>query len=57
MPQTVANANEEVSPAGTRPDRHPAGLYILFGSEMWERYGFYTVAAVLTLYLQRGGFG
>ena len=24
---------------------------------MWERYGFYTAAAVMTLYLQRGGFG
>ena len=40
-----------------KPDRHPAGLYILFGSEMWERFGFYTAAAVMTLYLQRGGFG
>ena len=24
---------------------------------MWERFGFYTAAAVMTLYLQRGGFG
>ena len=38
-------------------ERHPLGLYILFGTEMWERFGFYTAAAILTLYLQRGGFG
>jgi POT family proton-dependent oligopeptide transporter len=37
--------------------RHPLGLYILFATEMWERFGFYTAAAVMTLYLQRGGFG
>jgi POT family proton-dependent oligopeptide transporter len=37
--------------------RHPAGLYILFATEMWERFGFYTAAAIMTLYLQRGGFG
>jgi POT family proton-dependent oligopeptide transporter len=38
-------------------ERHPLGLYILFATEMWERFGFYTLAAILTLYLQRGGFG
>ncbi len=38
-------------------ERHPKGLYILFATEMWERFGFYTCAAVMTLYLQRGGFG
>ena len=57
MSQTVANAKDDVPSAGTAQDRHPAGLYILFGSEMWERFGFYTAAAVMTLYLQRGGFG
>ncbi|MBV8488388.1 MAG: peptide MFS transporter, partial [Planctomycetaceae bacterium] len=40
-----------------RSARHPAGLYILFATEMWERFGFYTAAAIMTLYLQRGGFG
>ena len=36
---------------------HPRGLYILFATEMWERFGFYTAASIMTLYLQRGGFG
>jgi dipeptide/tripeptide permease len=57
MSQTVSNAKDAVPTAGMAQERHPAGLYILFGSEMWERFGFYTAAAVMTLYLQRGGFG
>ncbi|MGP0062440.1 MAG: peptide MFS transporter [Isosphaeraceae bacterium] len=57
MSQTVVTPNDAVPPASTGQDRHPAGLYILFGTEMWERFGFYTAAAVMTLYLQRGGFG
>src|SRR5438552_11285609 len=42
---------------GPSKERHPRELYILFATEMWERYGFYTAAAIMTLYLQRGGFG
>src|SRR5947209_11270561 len=57
MSQTVANAEDDIPSAATSKDSHPAGLYILFGSEMWERFGFYTCAAIMTLYLQRGGFG
>ncbi len=57
MSQTVVTPKDAVPSPGTGQDRHPAGLYILFGSEMWERFGFYTAAAAMTLYLQRGGFG
>ncbi len=57
MSQTALPAEDNISPGSRRQDRHPAGLYLLFASEMWERYGFYTAAAVVTLYLQRGGFG
>ena len=40
-------------------EKHPRGLYVLFGSEMWERYSFYTVNAMLALYLRDSvqGFG
>jgi proton-dependent oligopeptide transporter, POT family len=31
--------------------RHPAGLKVLFFTEMWERFGFYTMLAIFTLYL------
>src|SRR5687768_7101693 len=39
--------------------KHPKGLYVLFGSEMWERYSFYTVNAMLALYHRDSvqGFG
>src|ERR1700677_4919876 len=57
MSQTVANTDAPMSAAGTGQERHPKGLYILFASEMWERFGFYTAAAIMTLYLQRGGVG
>ncbi len=32
--------------------KHPVGLYVLFISNMGERFGFYTMFAILTLYLQ-----
>jgi len=30
---------------------HPRGLYVLFATELWERYGFYSMMAILTLYM------
>jgi POT family proton-dependent oligopeptide transporter len=57
MPPTTLTTADGSSAPTTGQDRHPAGLYMLFASEMWERFGFYTLAAVMTLYLQRGGFG
>jgi len=40
-------------------DKHPPGLYALFGTEMWERFSFYSMLALFTLYLQdpKEGFG
>jgi len=40
-------------------DRHPKGLYVLFATEMWERFSFYSMLALFTLYLQdpTDGFG
>jgi proton-dependent oligopeptide transporter, POT family len=39
---------------------HPRGLFILFLTEMWERFSFYGMRALLVLFLVdrvRGGFG
>src|SRR5688572_22869672 len=38
---------------------HPKGLYVLFATEMWERFSFYSMLALFTLYLRDGteGFG
>src|ERR1700741_4228782 len=30
---------------------HPAGLWVLFGTEMWERFNFYGMRAILTLFM------
>ena len=30
---------------------HPKGLFYLFFAEMWERFSFYGMRALLTLYL------
>lgn len=38
--------NEAVAQKG-----HPKGLWVLFGTEMWERFNFYGMRALLTLFL------
>ncbi len=40
-------------------DKHPKGLYVLFFTEMWERFSFYTVGSMWALYVQdaQQGFG
>src|SRR5881628_3658622 len=30
---------------------HPPGLYVLFFTELWERYSFYSMMAILALYM------
>ncbi len=41
--------------------KHPPGLYLLFFTEMWERFSYYGMRALLTLYLTTalvsGGLG
>lgn len=33
--------------------KHPRGLAVLFYTEMWERFGFYILMAILTLYMEK----
>ncbi|SMO68539.1 peptide MFS transporter [Solitalea koreensis] len=35
---------------------HPKGLYVLFGTEMWERFSYYGNRALLTLFLTKALF-
>jgi POT family proton-dependent oligopeptide transporter len=46
---------------GKTTRKHPRGLYLLFITEMWERYSYYGMRAVLVLYLTTalvsGGLG
>ncbi|HEX2272190.1 MAG TPA: peptide MFS transporter [Pyrinomonadaceae bacterium] len=45
--------------AATAERTHPKGLYVLFATEMWERFSFYSMLALFTLYLRdtTQGFG
>ncbi|GLB53781.1 putative transporter YclF [Neptunitalea chrysea] len=36
---------------------HPVGLYILFFTEMWERFSYYGMRALLTLYMTTATIG
>src|SRR5580692_4334616 len=44
-----------VSAAGVRSEReifgHPAGLFVLFFTEVWERFSYYGMRALLVLYM------
>ena len=48
-----------VSPAA--PAKHPRGLYTLFFTEMWERFSYYGMRALLVLFMvdavKKGGLG
>ncbi len=35
------------------PKGHPKGLYLLFGVEMWERFSYYGMRALLVLYMTK----
>ena len=53
---TSAGAVAEPTAAAAK---HPKGLYVLFFTEMWERFSFYTVGGMWALYVQNSqeGFG
>jgi POT family proton-dependent oligopeptide transporter len=41
-----------MSTTGLAVNRHPKGLYVLFATEMWERFSFYTMIAMFALYMR-----
>lgn len=53
---SVPGSAPELPPAG-----HPRGIYTLFFTEMWERFSYYGMRALLVLYMvaeiNRGGMG
>ena len=55
----MATANSMSRPAAAHTEGHPKGLYVLFATEMWERFSFYSMLALFTLYLRHSteGFG
>lgn len=55
IPATVLHEQIATDVSG----KHPKGLYVLFATEMWERFSFYSMIALFTLYMQDpvDGFG
>jgi proton-dependent oligopeptide transporter, POT family len=56
---TNAACPDAAPPTASSP-RHPRGLYALFFTEMWERFSYYGMRALLVLFLVdtvRGGMG
>lgn len=45
----------------TTTGKHPKGLYVLFFTEMWERFGYYLMLGIFSLYMldswDNGGMG
>jgi POT family proton-dependent oligopeptide transporter len=45
----------------TKSTGHPKGLWVLFGTEMWERFGYYLMLGIFSLYMldgwNNGGMG
>ena len=47
----IAVTRDALSPGAPAAERHPAALRMLFFTEMWERFSFYGMRALLVLYL------
>jgi len=52
MPEITASDEIRLDPS-TNPKGHPKGLYILFATEMWERFNYYGMRAILILFMTK----
>jgi POT family proton-dependent oligopeptide transporter len=50
---SMTNVAEFEETVGAAKGGHPKGLYVLFGAEMWERFSYYGMRALLVLYLTK----
>ena len=53
MSQTIATKPGALSAEEAGRTGHPRGLYVLFTTEMWERFSYYGMRALLVLYLTK----
>jgi len=44
-------SQSDISLPPTQTGKHPRGLYVLFFTEMWERFGYYLMIGIFFLYL------
>ena len=52
MPEITASDEIRVQPSGGSKG-HPRGLYVLFATEMWERFNYYGMRAILVLFMTK----
>ena len=52
MAKGASSAISEAPPASAEVGKHPKGLYVLFATEMWERFSFYSMTAMFALYMR-----
>jgi len=48
---TTPSSHAEQTPPGGELLGHPKGLFVLFSTELWERFSFYSMRGILTLYM------
>ncbi|MFL5744245.1 MAG: peptide MFS transporter [Niastella sp.] len=53
MSQTATINPEVTQPVAQASKGHPKGLYVLFATEMWERYNYYGMRAILVLFMTK----
>lgn len=55
----MTDTNAPASPAPQSPEMfgHPTGLFMLFFAEMWERFSYYGMRALLVFYMIKGFLG
>lgn len=51
---TDTNAPASTAPASPEMFGHPTGLFMLFFAEMWERFSYYGMRALLVFYMIKG---
>ena len=52
MPEITASDEIRLDPS-TNAKGHPKGLYVLFATEMWERFNYYGMRAILILFMTK----
>ena len=53
MSQTATPNSKVTQPVAQASKGHPKGLYVLFATEMWERYNYYGMRAILVLFMTK----
>src|SRR3954469_9838304 len=50
----TGNVSGSTDASDATREPHPEGLYVLFFTEMWERFSYYGMRALLMLYMLKG---